>query len=402
MKKKLNFISLAFIVLICLSLAASGCGTSSLEPAPAAVQEPVKAEQASIPKEEPKEELKPADSEKAGQDAEWEKIVAAAKAEGKLVMASAPSELYRDALVTPFQEKYPEIQIEYTGSNGRDFWPKLMQERTVGQYLWDISIIGTDAIGWEKAKEVSEPIRPLLRPELMKDEVWVGGLDMLFMDKENEYFPGFLGYSQNPVTVNRDFLSEEEITSPEQLIDPKFKGKIVIQDPRGGAGLGSLAIMYAHYGEEYVRKLLTEQDTVVTSDNRQIVEWVVRGKYPIGIGFDSTNLLLFQEKGLGLNIKDLQEGPVKLSRGFSSTVLLKDAPHPNAAKVYLNWLYSKEGQSRVAELLKLNSLMVGVEPGDKNAVVETNQLERYIPHQSEELGETRRISQKLAQELIKQ
>jgi iron(III) transport system substrate-binding protein len=342
------------------------------------------------------------DDQQSKEDIEWEQIVEAAKKEGVLYIASAPGEAYRTALTIPFQEKYPEIEIKYTAMNGSEFWPRMLQERSVDKYLWDISIIGLDAIGWDKGRELTVPIRPLMRPELLDDGLWLGGTEFLFMDQTDQYAPGFLSYAQTTVSVNRDLISEEEFSTPEQLLDPKFKGKIVIKDPRTGAGLGSLAVLLAEYGEDFVRDFLTKQDVVVTKDNRQIAEWVIRGKYPIGIGFDSTFLPQFQEQGVGLNVKEITEGPQKLSRGFSATSIIKDAPNPNAARVYINWLYSQEGQSEVVRILKLNSTRLDVPPGDENSVVDPAKFNQVVAHQIEELYETRKKAQKLAKELIKQ
>lgn len=383
--------------MLLLALFIPGCGApeapekSAQEPAP-------QAEPKQQPATEEKQPEKPAES---GQPNGWDQIVEAAKKEGKLVISGAPSERYRTALVDAFQAKYPEIAIEYVGLNGRDFWPKLLQERKLDQYLWDLRMGGPDAVGWEKAREITVPIRPILQPENADDAAWLGGLDGLFVDKENQYVPGFFAYSANPVSVNRDFISESELTSPEGLLDPKFKGKIVLNDPRGGAGLGYLAVLYQFYGEEFVKELLTKQEIVVTSDNRQLVEWVVRGRYPIGIGFDSTNLETFQEKGLGLNIKELEEGPLGLSMGFGAINFLDKAPNPNAAKVYINWILSEEGQKVQAEVLKLNSRRIGVALGDAKVEVKPDRLDRYISHQEEEMAETRTKVRKLADELIK-
>lgn len=399
----MKLLARGIMIVLALTLVLSGCGSGAepaAEPSPPQKEEKVEKTE-SANKESGEKSDTPKSAAGENPDEEWNKIVEAAKKEGKIVMASAPSELYRDALVTPFEKKYPEIKIEYSGMNGRDFWPRVIQEHKVGQFLWDINVIGISAIGFDEAKEYLEPVRPLLNPELMDDSKWIGGLELLFMDEEDEYFPAFLGYAQSSVAVNREFISAEEFSSPEQLLDPKYKGKIVIQDPRSGAGLGSLAVMLAEYGEDFIRELLTKQDIVVTKDNRQLVEWVVRGRYPIGIGLDGTNLPIFQEKGIGLKVEELNKGPMKLSRGFSLTGMMKNAPHPNAARVYLNWLYSEEGQREATKLLKLNSLMVGIPPGDEAAIVNPAEIERYIPHQSEELFDTRELAQKLGEELVK-
>ena len=61
------------------------------------------------------------------------------------------------------------------------------------------------------------------------------------------------------------------------------------------------------YGENFIRELLSKQDVIVTDDNRQQVEWVVRGKYPIAIGFSRTLLIPFEKQGLGKNVVGLED-----------------------------------------------------------------------------------------------
>ncbi len=329
---------------------------------------------------------------------EWEKIVAAAKHEGKLVLSGAPGELWRDALVRPFEQKYPEIKIEYTGLNGRDFWPKVKKEHDIGKHLWDLRIGGPDALN---DLSLMLPVRPLLMPENADDGKWLGGLDGLFIDEQNSYIPGFLAYAASPITVNRDFIPESQLSTPEQLLDPKFKGKIVLNDPRGGAGLGYLTVLLKAYGEDYIRKLLTQQNIVVTRDNRQMTEWLVRGKYPIAIGDDSTNMFKFQKAGLGLNIKDLDNGAIGLSMGFGGVMYLDRAPHPNAAKVYINWLLSAEGQKQVTQKVKLNSRRLDVPPADPGTAVNPKKMSQYVAHQEFELLAVRNRAKELASELIK-
>jgi ABC-type Fe3+ transport system substrate-binding protein len=100
------------------------------------------------------------------------------------------------------------------------------------------------------------------------------------------------------VHVNRDFIKEPDLKSSAQLTDQKFKGKIVILTPTGGATQQSLGHMAFMYGENFIRELLSKQEVIVTDDNRQQVEWLVRGKYPISIGFDRTLVVPFQKQGL--------------------------------------------------------------------------------------------------------
>ncbi len=115
---------------------------------------------------------------------EWKKIVEAAKKEGKIVVSGNPSEAWRKSLVDMFMQEYPEITVEYTGINGRDFWPRVRQERAMGKYLWDVGARGVELLSYDAKRDgLLEPIRGLLLPENADGSKWIGGLDTLFYDK---------------------------------------------------------------------------------------------------------------------------------------------------------------------------------------------------------------------------
>jgi ABC-type glycerol-3-phosphate transport system substrate-binding protein len=77
----------------------------------------------------------------------------------------------------------------------------------------------------------------------------------------------------------------------------------------------------------------------------------------------------FQAQGLGQNIKRF-DGDIKAlsgDTGFGTVSLMDKAPHPNAAKVYINWLLSKAGQSEWGKVLR-NSRRLDVAPGQPSEV----------------------------------
>ncbi len=308
---------------------------------------------------------------------EWKKVLEAAKKEGKLVMSGDSSQEWRKALVDLFREDHPEIQIEYTGVSGRDFAMRIRQEREMGQKLWDLRGGGTTTLYEMKNDGFLEPIRPLLSPEIADSSKWIGGLDNLFGDKENTFVPAYLMTTDATTVVNRDFIKEAELKSSGQLLDPKFKGKIVIETPTAGASFSAMGNFAFMYGESFVRDFLSRQDVLVTNDRRQQAEWVVRGKYPIAVGFNDTQLIPFVKQGLGKNVVKLPDKIIPVSSGFGALCLLKDAPHPNAARVYINWLLSQNTQMKLSRILLLNSLRRDVPPIEKELAVDPAHLSNY-------------------------
>ncbi|MBP1154286.1 MULTISPECIES: extracellular solute-binding protein [unclassified Paenibacillus] len=335
-------------------------------------------------------------------DSGWEQIVNEAKKEGKVVLSGSPSPLWKKSLVDAFEAEYPGIKVEYTGANSRDFWPRVKKEQELGQYLWDLRAGGVSGDAYEsKRAGLFDPIRPLIQPENTKDSVWFGGFNGAFVDKEGQYFLSYLAFAEPTTFVNRDFISEAELSSSSQLLDPKFKGKISIQDLRGGAGQSSAAALMNMYGEDFIVNLLTNQGLAITSDNRQQAEWLVRGNYPITIGFNAPELAPFAAQGLGKNIVTLKDDMPPQGTGFGALQLLKNAPHPNAAKVYVNWLLTHQAQQQLVNAVKLNSRRLEVQPGDPTTVLDMQNKDKYFVHSREEYVDLKLRIIELANKLLK-
>lgn len=318
---------------------------------------------------------------------EWEKVVEAAKKEGRIVISGTPGEEWRKSLVDLFQQEYPEITVEYTSMAGRNFWERVGKEREFGKKLWDLRASGgVDPLGLDAMKRgFLAPVRPLLTPAIADGSKWIGGLDGVFEDREKKYIFGYCLYLEPSAYVNRDFIKESDLKSSAQLLDPKFKGKIVIQTPTGGATQSSMSHLAFMYGTNFIRDILSKHDIMVTDDDRQLVEWVVRGKYPISIGFVRTLLVPFQKQGLGKNVMGLEDKIPKLTIGFGILFALEGAPHPNATKLYINWLLSQKTQTLLSQNIDHNSSRTDVPPVE--AAVDQSRLSKYRNADTEESKE---------------
>ena len=87
-------------------------------------------------------------------------------------------------------------------------------------------------------------------------------------------------------------------------------------------------------------------EVMPSGDMHQIADWLAVGKFPLAIAAPISDIMRAEQQGLPIGIFQpghFKEG-VNLVAGAGSAVLLKNAPHPNAAKVALNWLLSREGQ----------------------------------------------------------
>jgi len=294
----------------------------------------------------------------------WDKVLADAKKEGKVAVAGPPGTAYREVM-RGFEKKYPEITLEFQSFTPANFTARFSKERQAGQYLWDIYVTGPTGfdISAKKAGDL-DPIRPLfVLPEVLDEKAWFGGFDKAFLDSEKKYIFAFQAQITPQVLINREFVSEKDLNSIKGLLDPKWKGKIAINDPRvDGAGNGRIALWAGQMGEEFVRALL-KQDLTLTRDDRQLADWLARGKFPVAIGVNDTDIAELQKLGVGAKVEPLGGKLAeawRLSTGWGAARLVNKSPHVNAATVYVNWLLSKEGQTAWATTVSRPSRRIDV------------------------------------------
>ena len=301
-----------------------------------------------------------------------------------------------------FQSKYPEIKVEYTGLPGRSITPRIMMERRVGKKLWDIWFGGGGSSMALKAKGGLQNLRQaLILPEVKGGKYWYGGFDFSFIDKEKIYLFAFSGYLQPQAFVNRSSLPSSQISSTRQLIDPKFRGKIAINDPRrGGPGVTRVTALRLIYGQEFIKKLLTKQDAVFNRNYRQTAEWVVRGRYPIVVGSSRMHVQEFWAQGLAKDVVTLPSEAEIMGSGTGHVGLIEGTPHPNAAKVYLNWLLSKNAQELYAKATSVNSRRTDLDPIHPDTFPKPELLTKYLRQDEAFVAEQRKTS-RLARRWIK-
>jgi iron(III) transport system substrate-binding protein len=333
----------------------------------------------------------------------WDQILAAAKKEGEVAVAGPQSVIHREALTTGFKKAYPEIRLNFVGARSAEIAARIRQEREAGLYLWDVFIGGpTTPAQVLKPLGALAPLRPaLILPEILGDKYWIHGFEAGWMDTEQKFLYGFGGSSTDMAYVNRDAIPSSVLSNLRQLLDPVFAGKIIMDDPRqDGQGLNTAFVFQMGYGDEFLRKLFTTQKITFSRDRRQQVEWVVRGKFPIAIAISSEELARLQDEGLGRSIMPLESSdlPKAIGTGNDAVGIMTNAPHPNAAIVYVNYLLSRSGQEQWSKIDNRNSHRTDVPILDPKQALQPGV--KYIKTQMEKWLPGRLKVRQLAQELI--
>jgi ABC-type Fe3+ transport system substrate-binding protein len=171
--------------------------------------------------------------------------------------------------------------------------------------------------------------------------------------------------------VNTDLVKDGEINNFEDLLNPKWQGKIELQDPRvSGDSYVFLTSLRLNTGsDELMRRLLVDQKPLIVSDPRNTIERLIRGAIAIGSGPRTDTLLPFQQQGLTSKLNLLRLPETQFKQVSAGLWLINKAPHPNAAKLWINWILTNEGSTAQVVNLITNSRRRDVAAGDPNTVL---------------------------------
>jgi ABC-type Fe3+ transport system substrate-binding protein len=302
---------------------------------------------------------------KAGWDEKWDKTVEAARKEGQLlIFLNAPAEA-RVAIVDAIKQKFG-IETDVTLGAGASLGSRFNSEYRAGVYQVDCLAPGASTLfSSVKPAGFLQPIEPhLILPEVKDPQKWING-KLPFYDADKQVV-AYVSQVIPPLVYNPNMVKSGELTSQLDLLQPQWKGKIVMFDPSvTGAGLSWMTQLGIIWGVDkakgYLSTLLREQEAVVTRDMRQQVEWVARGKYPVALWSQTPAVIQFLKSGASLVAAEVKE-PKLLSPANGGIGIPTKPAHPNAATVFLNWYLSKEGQALVVKNLGAPSSRVDVAP----------------------------------------
>lgn len=154
-----------------------------------------------------------------------------------------------------------------------------------------------------------------------------------------------LAYPTAIILVNNQMVKKGEVKSMRDLLKPAWKGKIAVNDPTvAGAGLKAFAMMGLEIMNWDYWRDFAKQEPVIVRDQRILVEWVAHGKYPIAFAPRAPEVNEFKTAGAPIELIVPEEGSF-LTTGSGGVSIINRPAHPNAAKVFLNWFLSREGQT---------------------------------------------------------
>jgi iron(III) transport system substrate-binding protein len=294
-----------------------------------------------------------ASAQSENRKADWEKIVAAAKKEGQVnvYIGGWGAALESGA----FEKAYPGIKVVAVTGRGGETAKRILAERRAAKFIADVSSegVGSNFRTLHRAGSF-DPIKPaLLLPEVTDESHWWQGKHR-YVDPEGRFVFRYVGLPQTGnISYNTKLVGPKEINSIWDFLQPKWKGKILARDIRSpGPGNAPMRFFLHHpaIGPTFIKRLFGEMDVTLFRDFRQSVDWLGSGKFSICFfcsDIDKAKLQGLAVDELGVVLK---EGAA-LHTQYGTLGLLNQAPNPNAAKVFINWFLSRDGQQNLQKTL---------------------------------------------------
>lgn len=291
-------------------------------------------------------------AEKSAAQTEWDKTVKAAETEGALaIYSSITPKIVLDAGV--FQKRYPAIKITSVTAEGGGLFQRINSERRADKYLADI-VIGGASTPWNLyAAKMLDPLKPaLILPDVTDESGWWEGRHA-YVDSERQYVFMYMGNPQKgDISYNTTLINPKDFRSFWDFVAPTLKGKIIARDVNTpGEGNNTIRFFYYHpqLGPKFIKRLFGEMDITLFRDRRQSVDWLANGKFAVCFFYIPSELGAAQSQGLPIAKFDVLKEGAAITPHTRAMGLMNKAPHPNAAKVFITWLLSREGQITVQE-----------------------------------------------------
>jgi ABC-type Fe3+ transport system substrate-binding protein len=294
-----------------------------------------------------------ASAAEARRPAEWDKTLEAAKKEGKIVIAIPPANELRKEMEPLLKQKFG-LEAELVSAPGPRNASRIASERKAGVSYFDALIVGTGTAVGLAHDGMLEPIEPfLILPEVKDAKEWWGGHIWEDNLSTHRYLYSFLAdVSTHSIWYNSSLAKPEELRSFDDYLSAKWKGKIGFSDPRiPSSGQSVWSFMWEVKGEEFLKKLV-QQDLFLTRDLRQLTDTLAKGKVSLAFGIGRSQAEPFVKAGLPIKPAPAPREGLPASNSFGVLGIVKDPPHPNATRIFINWFLSREGQDWYSRVMQ--------------------------------------------------
>lgn len=299
------------------------------------------------------------------------------KAETSLVWWTTMAQDQSQKVVQAFMAKYPSISATYWRSGSNGVHNKIVTEARVGRHSWDVVTYTAEFVSELKQKNLVAPYDSPERKNFSED----------LKDKAGYWtaiyaLPIGLGYNTNLVK------KEEVPRTYDALLKTKKKGwKISIDNE----GEGLLAGLIQAWGREkavgYLTKLAS-QDLVPGRGNTRRAQAVAAGEFPLLIGY-THSIEWFKLQGAPIDWVNLEPAVVQVN----PVMLAAHAVHPNAAKLFIDFILSKEGQTLLQSFHRVTTRN-DVAPNPSRLIEGFNRVVLY-PEDHQTLVESAKLYKKI-------
>ena len=293
---------------------------------------------------------------------EWDKTIEAAKKEGRVVIAIPPSNELRKELEPLLKQKFG-IEAELVAAPGPKNASRIAAKRQAGVSYFDAIICGTGTAKGLTHDGMLEPLETYwILPEVKDSKQWWGG--HIWEDNISTHrflYSFFADVSTQNAWYNTTLAKAEDFRSFDDYLNPKWKSKIGFADPRvPGSGQGIWSFMWDIKGEDFLKKL-AQQELFLSRDSRQLADALAKAKVAVAFGLGRVPVAPFVDAGLPLKPVPAPKEGLPASNGFGVLGVIKNPPHPNATKVFVNWFLGKEGQDWYGRTLENGTRRLDVE-----------------------------------------
>jgi ABC-type Fe3+ transport system substrate-binding protein len=298
-------------------------------------------------------------------EAEWKKVAEAAKKEGELNLAISfglgglPKKTLEE-----FEKRFGVKVNMQQFASGSLIVPKILQEQQGNIFNYDIIMTSGPFGPAMRDGKALAPIRPqIFRPDVLDPKVWANGLEASFRDKEKQYGFAPVWEEISHIWINTNLIKPSEVKAVKDLLNPKLKGKMMFAVPTSGATVAPAMAVRLAYGEDMMKKVFVDQEPAYSRDTRQTLEQVIKGQRMIGIGVMETVMGEFKDQGLMNHVQRVVLEDAQITSTGNDLWIPRTVPHPNAAKLWINWLLTREGQTIYAQDTQNNSRRLDVPAG---------------------------------------